>query len=74
MEKRIITKEVKISSMNEEWEDVREYGVSLNTIKSQRGKSRIFVDVQGVDDECDGMIGIPVEDVRLLIQALQEFG
>lgn len=73
MEKRIITKEVKISSMNEEWEDVREYGVSLNTIKSQQGKSRIFVDVQGVDDECDGMIGIPVEDVILLIQVLQEF-
>lgn len=72
MEKRIITKEVKVSTMNEEWEDVREYGVSLNTLKKD-GKSRVFIDVRGVDDECDGMIGIPVEDLQLLEQAIKEF-
>ena len=73
MEERIITREVKLSTMNQEWEDLREYSVSLNTLKTPQGKSRIFVDVQGVDDECDGQIGVPVEDVPLLVQALKEF-
>lgn len=72
MEQRIITKEVKISSMNKDWEDVREYGVSLNTIKRE-GKSRVFINVEGVDEECDGMVGIPVEDIPLLQQAIKEF-
>ena len=73
MEERIITREVKLSTMNQEWEDVREYSVSLNTLKTPQGESRVFVDVQGVDDECDGQIGVPVEDVPLLVQALKEF-
>lgn len=72
MEQRIITKEVKISSMNKDWEDVREYGVSLNTIKRE-GKSRVFINVEGVDEECDGTVGIPVEDIPLLQQAIKEF-
>lgn len=72
MENRIVTKAVQITTMNQEWEDERKYDVSLNTIKKD-GVSRVFIGIYGVDDECDGVVGLPVEDVHLLIQALKDF-
>lgn len=73
MEERVITREVKISSMDEEWENVRSYSVSLNNYRKNDEERRVFIAVDGVDDESNGCIGIPLKEVNLLMQALKEF-
>ena len=67
MDSRIVTKSVSFTVSNQEGTEERKYGVSLSSNESENEEKEVWVSSNEMD------INFPLEDVPLLVQALNEF-
>ena len=67
MDSRIVTKSVSFTVSNQEGTEERKYGVSLSSNESENEEKEVWVSANEMD------INFPLEDVPLLVQALNEF-
>ena len=67
MDSRIVTKSVSFTVTDQEGTEERKYGVSLSSNESENEEKEVWVSANEMD------INFPLEDVPLLVQALNEF-
>ena len=67
MDSRIVTKSVSFTVTDQEGTEERKYGVSLSSNESENEEKEVWVFAN------EQQICFPLEDVSLLVQALNEF-
>ena len=67
MDSRIVTKSVSFTVTDQEGTEERKYGVSLSSNESENEEKEVWVFAN------EQQICFPLEDVPLLVQALNEF-